>query len=58
MNSINAVGQVFCFGKTVFVAGEIIVFGIFGGVITACGFQKYRKFCACFGGFKLRFAVG
>ena len=54
MNSVNAVGQVFCFSKAVFVAGENIALGIFGSGI---GFQEYLKFRTHFRGFKLRFAV-
>ena len=57
MNSVNAVGQVFCFSKAVFVAGENIALGIFGSGIAACGFQEYLKFRTHFRGFKLRFAV-
>ena len=57
MNGVNAVRQVFCLCKAVFVAGEIITLGIFGGVISACGFQEHLKFSACLRRFKLCFAV-
>ena len=57
MHRINAVGHFLGLCEAIFIAGQIIALGFFGGVIADSGFQIHRKFGTGFGSFNLRVTV-
>ena len=57
VDGVNAVRQVFCLCKAVFVTDEIIALGFLCVSIGAGFFKVHLKFRPHFGSFKLRFAV-
>ena len=57
LHGIDAVGQLLCFGKSVFIADKVIPFAVIGGIIAACGFEIDRKARSFLRRFDLRFTV-